>query len=120
MAPNGSIAYNGAMSLSDRTPRQRIRDLLTITPLTARRIAEVVGIPERQVEEHLRHIVQSVTRDQRVRFVLEPAACKACDFIFRERHRITRPSRCPKCRSEAISEPRYSIESKKTGQGQSS
>lgn len=100
------------MSSVERTPRQRIKDLLTITPLTARRIAEVVGIPERQVEEHLRHIVQSIARDQTVRFVLEPAACKDCDFVFRERNRITRPSRCPQCRSEAISEPRYSIASK--------
>jgi transcriptional regulator len=116
MAPRTQIAYNGSMSSVERTPRQRIKDLLTITPLTTRRIAEVVGIPERQVEEHLHHIVQSVVRDQMARFVLEPAACKDCDFVFRERNRITRPSRCPKCRSEAISEPRYSIEPKKSGQ----
>jgi predicted Zn-ribbon and HTH transcriptional regulator len=73
-----------------------------------------VGIPERQVEEHLSHIVKSVARDRAIRFVLEPAECKECNFIFHDRSRITRPSRCPKCRSEAISEPRYSIEPKKT------
>jgi|SRR6266404_4385208 len=100
------------MSFLDRTPRQRITDLLTITPLTSRRIAEIVGMSERQVEGHLEHIVKSVARDRSLCFVLEPPACKECDFIFRERSRITRPSRCPKCHSEAISEPRYSIERK--------
>jgi hypothetical protein len=100
------------MSSLDRTPRQRILDLLTITPLTARRIAEVVGITERQVEEHLEHIVKSVARDRSLRFVLEPPGCKDCDFVFRDRERLTRPSRCPQCRGEAISEPRYSIERK--------
>ncbi len=100
------------MTFPERTPRQRIRDLLEITPLTSRRIAEVVGISERQVEDHLVHIVKSVARDRTLRFILEPPACKDCDFVFRERERLTRPSRCPKCHSQAISEPRYSIERK--------
>jgi predicted Zn-ribbon and HTH transcriptional regulator len=104
----------------ERTPRQQIKELLTIAPLTTRRLATIVGISERQIEEHLHHIVQSVARDPSVRFVLEPAACKECDFVFRERNRITRPSRCPKCRSEAISEPQYSIEPKKSGRHHSS
>jgi transcriptional regulator len=102
------------MSFPERTPRQRIKDLLEITSLTARRIAEVVGISERQVEDHLIHIVKSVARDRTLRFVLEPPECKDCDFVFRERERITRPSRCPKCHSEAISEPRYGVERRGT------
>ena len=101
------------MSSLDQTPRQRIMDLLTtMPPLTSRQIAEIVGISERQVEEHLGHIVKSVARDRSLYFVLESPACRDCDFIFRERRRLTRPSRCPKCHSEAISEPCYSIERK--------
>lgn len=80
-----------------------------LTPLTSRRIAEIVGASERKVEEHLSHIVKSVARDRTLKFVLEPAACKDCEFVFHERERLTRPSRCPRCRSEAISEPRYFI-----------
>ena len=38
---------------TERTPRQRIMDLLTVTPLSSRRLAEIVGISERQVEDHL-------------------------------------------------------------------
>ena len=101
------------MTFPERTPRQRIMDLLTtMPPLTSRQIAEIVGVSERQVEDHLIHIVKSVARDRTLRFILESPECKDCDFVFRERERLTRPSRCPKCRSEAISEPRYSIERK--------
>jgi len=85
-------------------------DLLRVAPLSSRRLAEVVGISERQVEDHLSHIVKSVARDHSLRFILEPSECQDCGFSFRDRSRITRPSRCPRCRSEAITEPRYSIE----------
>ncbi len=95
---------------TERTPRQRIMDLLTVTPLSSRRLAEIVGISERQVEDHLSHIVKSVARARSRRFRLAPSECQDCSFVFRDRSRITRPSRCPRCRSEAITEPRYSIE----------
>lgn len=84
-------------------------DLLTVTPLSSRRLAEVVGISERQVEDHLSHIVKSVAWDRSLRFIREPSECQDCGFVFRGRSRITRPSRCPRCRSEAITEPRYGI-----------
>ena len=94
----------------DRTPRQRIADLLTLSPMTTQQIAAVVKMSERQIEEHLGHIVKTVARDRSLRFVLHPSECKECDFVFRDRNRLTRPSRCPRCRSEAITDPRYSIE----------
>jgi predicted Zn-ribbon and HTH transcriptional regulator len=84
--------------------------LITGTLRTSRQLAELAGLPERQVEEHLAHVVRSVARDRTRRFVLDPAACQNCGFVFRERTRLTCPSRCPRCRSEAISPPRYGIE----------
>lgn len=98
------------MTANERTPRQRIKDLLFVTPLSARRIAEIVGMAERQVENHLDHIVKSVAHDRTLKFVVDPSVCNDCEFVFRDRHRLTRPSRCPRCHSEAISEPRFSIE----------
>lgn len=94
----------------DRTPRQRIADLLTLAPMTTQQIAAVVKMSERQVEDHLGHIMKTSARDRSVKFVLHPSECKTCDFVFRDRHRITRPSRCPRCRSELLTDPRYSIE----------
>lgn len=95
---------------SDRTPRQRIADLLTLAPMTTRQIAAVVKMSERQVEDHLGHIMKTVARERSRRFVLHPSECKDCDFVFRDRHRLTRPSRCPQCRSELLTDPRFSIE----------
>ena len=102
------------MSSSDLTIRQRIMELIAGTLRTSRQLAELVGAPERQVEDHLAHIVRSVARDRSRRFVLDPSACQDCGFVFRERTRLTRPSRCPRCRSEAISAPRYEIELRST------
>lgn len=92
------------------TPRQRLMDLLIGARLTSRQLAERMGMPERQVEDHLTHVVRTLHRDRSRRFLLEPPVCNACGYIFRDRNKLTRPSRCPRCRCEAISPPRYGIE----------
>jgi transcriptional regulator len=99
-----------SMLPAERTPRQRIIDLLTGTRLSSHQMAQMLGIPERQVEEHLAHVVRTIERDRSRRFMLEPSTCPDCDFIFRERTKLTRPSRCPRCKSEGITAPRYGIE----------
>jgi len=93
----------------ERTPRQRIIDLITGTRLSSHQLAQMLGIAERQVEDHLTHVVKSIARDKTRRFILDPSRCQDCDFVFRDRRRLTLPSRCPKCRSEDISAPRYGI-----------
>jgi predicted Zn-ribbon and HTH transcriptional regulator len=95
---------------SEQTARQRIMGLLLDTRLTSRQLAQLVGLSERQVEDHLTHIVKTVARDRSRRFMLEPSACLDCGYLFRDRSRLTRPSRCPRCRSEAITAPRYGID----------
>ena len=94
----------------ERTPRQRIIELITGTRLSSYQLAQMVGIPERQVEDHLEHVVKTVARDRTRRFILEPSTCQDCGFVFRDRRRLTRPSRCPMCHSEAIMAPRYGID----------
>ncbi len=95
----------------ERTPRQRIIELLTGTRLTTHQLAQMLAIPERQVEDHLVHVVKSIARNKTSHFVLEPSRCQDCDFVFRDRRRLTKPSRCPQCRSESIAAPRYGIDS---------
>ncbi len=93
-----------------RTARQRIIELLTGTRLSSHQLAQMLGLPERQVEDHLPHVVKSLARDHSRRFVLEPSTCPDCNFVFRERTKLTRPSRCPRCRGEQITAPRYGID----------
>ena len=104
-------SYDAAMLPVSRTARQRMIDLLTGARLSARQLAQMLDITERQVEEHLSHVVKTIARDETRRFLLEPAACPNCRFVFRDRAKLTRPSRCPRCRSEHITAPRYGIES---------
>lgn len=100
-----------AMLPPERTPRQRIIELITDTRLSTRQLAQLLGISERQVEDHLAHVVKTLARDRSRRFVLDPSLCEDCGFVFRDRTRVTRPSRCPLCHSEGITAPRYGIES---------
>ncbi|MCW5797082.1 MAG: hypothetical protein LZF60_270093 [Nitrospira sp.] len=97
------------MRSSEQTPRQRIMTLLTGTLLSSHQLAQLLGMPERQVEDHLTHIVKTLARDASRTFLLEPSHCQDCTYTFRDRTRLTRPSRCPRCRSEALTSPRFGI-----------
>lgn len=103
------VAYS-AVSSVERTPRQRIMDLLDGTRLTSHQLAQMLGLPERHIEDHLVHVKKTLARDTDRRFVLEPSTCPDCGFIFRDRTRLTKPSRCPHCRGEAVTAPRYGID----------
>lgn len=84
--------------------------LLTGAQRSASELAGMIGAPEREIEEHLAHVVRSLARDKTRRFLLEPSRCHDCGFVFRDRTRLTTPGRCPACRSEAIAPPRFGIE----------
>jgi predicted Zn-ribbon and HTH transcriptional regulator len=98
------------------TVRQQIIDALTGSTMTARELAQLLRVPERDIEAHLVHIAKTVG-DGRPRrdglparaFHLKPAVCGDCGFVFRERTRLTTPSRCPRCRSEHVVPPGYEI-----------
>lgn len=90
------------------TLRQSIAAALRGHTLSAREISEVVRISEREVAEHLAHLERSLAAAGE-RLEVEPASCKACGFTFDARVGRGRPSRCPKCKSERLSAPRYRV-----------
>jgi transcriptional regulator len=96
--------------LQGQTIRQELMQLLASTRRSARELAELLAVSEREVEDHLAHVVRSLAHDRDRCFVLEPSSCRECGFLFKGRTRLKRPSRCPRCRSEAISAPRYGID----------
>jgi transcriptional regulator len=93
---------------SARTIRDAIRAELREGPMTALELSSAVGIPHKAVAEHLEHLRRSAGSAGE-RLDVEPASCPDCGFVFRERTRLTRPSRCPTCRSERIVPPRFAI-----------
>ena len=86
------------------TIRQEIAEALERGPLDLREISQLLRIREKEALDHLEHIARSH------RLKLDPAACQRCGFIFKKRARLGAPSRCPLCKSESISPPRYRIE----------
>lgn len=92
------------------TVRQRLVDSLTGTRLSTRQLAERLAVPEREIEDHLTHVVRTLAKDRTRRFMMEPAFCQDCAFTFRGRTKLTCPSRCPRCRSEYIAVPRFGID----------
>jgi len=89
------------------TIRKEIADLLGKEPLDLREISQILRIREKEVLDHLQHIARSVHPRK---LAMEPAACLQCGFVFKKRERFSTPSRCPLCKSESISPPRYRIQ----------
>ena len=90
------------------TIRRLIMTELEQGPLSARDLSGLVGIPEKEVAGHLEHIRQSLHRIGR-RLNVQPAECTKCGFVFEKRERLTRPSRCPVCKSESLHAPLFTL-----------
>ncbi|MFZ5994889.1 MAG: transcriptional regulator [Thermodesulfobacteriota bacterium] len=89
------------------TVRHAIISLLVGQPFSARGISVELKISEKEVLYHLEHI--RIGRKDGEHLLITPATCKKCGFEFRKRERLTKPGKCPVCRSEQIQEPRFSI-----------
>jgi len=88
------------------TLRREMAEALEKDSLDMRELSKIFHIKEREVLDHLRHISRSARPK---RFVIEPACCLDCGFIFKKRSRLSTPSRCPLCRSLSITLPRFKI-----------
>ena len=88
------------------TVRQEIVKLLHDSgSVTLRQISQAAHISEKEALEHLEHI-RKTYKDE---FVMYPSECTKCGFTFEDRDRLKKPGKCPKCRSERIDEPDYTL-----------
>ena len=98
------------------TIRERIMNLLikSESPLDVKEIAFLLEISPREADiiyEHLQHIAKTVKRSSggKMQLVMQPPYCISCGFIFKNLNRLRKPSRCPKCKSERITLPKFKI-----------
>jgi predicted Zn-ribbon and HTH transcriptional regulator len=91
------------------THPQRLREALRgAEPKTAKELSRELSIGEKEVAAALEKLGRSLEHGP-LQLRIEPARCLACGFEFRERSRVSRPSRCPQCRAERIAPARFSI-----------
>lgn len=91
-----------------QTLRQKIIELLSSADLDARELSQELGVREKEVYDHLAHVARSVRAEEK-KLIIYPSRCLQCGFVFEARKRLTRPSRCPKCRRTHLQGPRYRI-----------
>lgn len=90
------------------TIRQALADTLRAGEHSAHDLSRLVGIPEKAVTDHLVHLAKSLPALGE-RLAIIPPACLACGYTFPERQRLTRPSRCPRCRGTHLAAPLFRI-----------
>ena len=83
------------------TDRQAILEALRGATLSLRELSARVSLRERELGAHLEHLALSL-RHSDESLIVTPPRCVACDFRFERRERFTKPSRCPRCRSERV------------------
>ena len=90
------------------THRQRLMELLGRDWFDLKELSAQVGLPIKDVLHHIAHVQRSIRPPRR--FLVDPAGCLDCGFVFKDRRKLGPPSRCPRCRSTHLKEPRYRVE----------
>jgi predicted Zn-ribbon and HTH transcriptional regulator len=93
-----------------QTIRQEIIRLMKLRPVTPRDISGLLGISERDAAEHLAHALVTASRKYRVKTT--PAKCRVCGFVFKDRKKTKKPSRCPRCKEGRVETAEYHIVNK--------
>ncbi len=88
------------------TRRGEITALLEKEALSVQQLADRFQTIPPDIIEDLEHIKKSIKPK---RLIVIPARCEDCGFMFKEREKIKRPSKCPKCRSERIFSPLFKV-----------
>mgnify|MGYP000073555243 CR=1 FL=1 len=99
------------------TRRERILEVLRNSnrPLTVVEIAERLNIKDpkivKEIYNDLKHVGKTLYRETggRETLVMIPPQCLNCGYVFKDRSKVKRPSKCPRCRSERISQPSFMI-----------
>ena len=90
-----------------QTTRERIAAHLREESATPSGLAAVVETTPDAAVDHVRHLARSMEHDD-VDLEVAPPACEDCGFDGFD-DPANRPSRCPECNSESVTEPVFRI-----------
>ncbi len=102
------------IQMPEETRRKKIIDILleSENPISPEEIA--IRLDEQNVNliySDMEHVVKTL-KSLNYKVIAEPPVCKKCGYVFKKTL-YKKPSRCPKCKSEWIQEPRYLVRRKK-------
>ncbi len=89
------------------TRRQEIIGILLKEEKSAQELANQFKVDLNEIMEDLQHIKRTIKPKK---LLTRPPYCRKCKFIFKERIKVKRPSKCPRCKSEWIMAPLFRIE----------
>lgn len=92
----------------DKTIRQEMIEILKQGPLTARELSQILHVTEKEAISHLYHVQKSALPEYELQ--VDSAVCRGCGYQFETRKRLSKPSKCPKCRQQTIAPPCYFLE----------
>ena len=95
------------MREASRTTRERMTDRLREEPLSAPALAREFDVRASNAVSHVRHIAQSLEETDE-RLLVAPPECRSCEFDGFD-DPANRPSRCPDCKSEDVTEPVFRV-----------
>jgi len=95
--------------MDEKTTRQRIADCLRDDDATPSQIADALDVHIDSVYAHIGHVSRSVEGDDEC-LLVAPPECVDCGFSGFDEP-LSRPSKCPSCKSERIEEPVLRVES---------
>ena len=88
------------------TRRQQIIEILLKEEKSAQELANYFRVELSEIPGDLFHVEKSI-KPRKLKS--KPAFCKGCSFVFRERSRVKKPTKCPRCKSEWIEAQRFWI-----------
>lgn len=96
------------MREAERTTRERIADWLRDEAASPSVLATEFEITAADAVDHVQHVSESVdgTGEQ---LLVAPPRCRDCGFDEFD-DLVNRPSRCPECKSESVTEPEFRID----------
>lgn len=87
----------------EQTRREKIAEMLKEEAWSLLDLAKSFSEHIKVIEDDIVHIRKSLSASYKLKQV--PAKCEICDYAFKERKKLKKPSRCPKCKSERIGQP---------------
>lgn len=87
--------------------RKDLIPLLLNRAMTVTEISRFADQPGKDTAADLEHLLLSLKHTE-FKPIVEPAACKKCGFEFGN-DKLRKPSKCPKCKSTWVSEPRIKL-----------